>query len=236
MCFQNLFKRRLYSITGDLESPNTNQDNIFNISILKRDLGTKQKCLKMTLMSLNQDKLSFMKEKRKNSSKSKSIDLMYSSIRACGIRDTFFYIVIDDNDSFDCGFIWIKTTKIHEIYDIVSAKITDCSCKRKLIPSENNTNARYKVLPPPRPPKMQDIYDIHRCKRKPKATTYNDSGRGENLHSPPLLLPPPSSPDRITAVTCLTVIPREFRSVLRVEFQKLLTGMTSTGTHNNDTF
>lgn len=37
----------------------------------------------MTVMSLNQDKISFMKEKRKNSSKSKSIDLM--------VFITFFY-------------------------------------------------------------------------------------------------------------------------------------------------
>lgn len=36
----------------------------------------------------------------------------------------------------------------------------------------------------------------------------------ENLHSP-------LSSDRITAVTCLTVIPRTFRSVLRVEFQTI---------------
>ncbi|XP_050062881.1 uncharacterized protein LOC126553456 [Aphis gossypii] len=184
MCFQYLF-RRPYSIT-DLKSPNTNQDhNIFNISILKRDLGTKRKFLKMTVMSLNQDKISFMKEKRKNSSKSKSIDLMYSSIRACGIRDTFFYIVLDDNKSFHCGFLWVKSTNIHEIYGKVGSKIGDCSCKRKLIPSENNDIDRYKVLPPPRPSKKQeDRYDIHLCKRKQKSTTY-DSG---------YMVPPPPRP------------------------------------------
>ena len=53
------------------------------MTILKRDLGTERKCLKMNLLSLNQDKLIVMKEKKKNSSKTKSIDLM--------VFITFFY-------------------------------------------------------------------------------------------------------------------------------------------------
>ncbi|XP_016656757.1 insulin receptor substrate 1-like [Acyrthosiphon pisum] len=91
------------------------------ISILPKELGITETLNGQTGLYLSDGKVRILNYPIK-SIEQKSVDIKLTSVRACGIEDMFFYIVLDNDSYFGSGKIWMKTLTLDtllKLYDAV---------------------------------------------------------------------------------------------------------------------